>query len=392
MLYSPALFLATRQLAEQAAIIQQTRWRRLDYLQSTRTSDLRGNAVDTALTNLESAAESLQGPITQMRQVSEVLAQFYPLFRRIEQLEANIHQLRMTAVGIALEPLTAQLRALGEALDFACARNIDALCTPTYAPAPATLADFADLPLATIHEIAFASTTPEIAQLAADNEDLTLLEAAGGGLVALIDPDDLGTQAASITTFVGGVGSSDRLQWPQQVERARTLARATGGPTALWLGYNAPPSLARAVHSQPAEAGARDLARFQRALSARFPKAQKVVVGYSYGSVVAGRAALDGNRLIADDLVLVGSPGAGAAHANEFQLEGAGRVHAVSSVDDPIRLTGSIHGTDPTKPSFGAQPWPQLLRGGHSSYWDNPAFLSGLGALTHQNKPVGSSE
>src|SRR5699024_10281132 len=107
-------------------------------------------------------------------------------------------------------------------------------------------------------------------------------------MVAIIDPLDVKTQPSSVTTFIEGVGSSEQSRWPTSIERSRPIAQATGGVTALWLGYQAPATLSRGIHAAPAESAGADLARFQRSLGQRFPSAKKVVTGYSYGSVVAG--------------------------------------------------------------------------------------------------------
>ena len=153
-------------------------------------------------------------------------------------------------------------------------------------------------------------------------------------------------------------------------------AHATGGVTALWLGYGAPANLSRAVHAAPAEAAGGELARFQRSLSQRFPAAKKVVTGYSYGSVVSGYAAREG--LEADELVLVGSPGVGVSHASQLGFDGS--VVAVTNDGDPISFTATmvVPMGRPTAPTFGAQPFPTRPKGTHTSYWTDPVFLEGL--------------
>ena len=181
-----------------------------------------------------------------------------------------------------------------------------------------------------------------------------------------------------MAAVVEGVGSSDKSRWPTTSGRSRSIAHATGGITALWLGYGAPANLSRAVHAAPAEAAGGELARFQRSLSQRFPAAKKVVTGYSYGSVVSGYAAREG--LEADELVLVGSPGVGVSHSSQLGFDGS--VVAVTNDGDPISFTGGnyggAHGVDPTAPTFGAQPFPTRPKGTHTSYWTDPVFLEGL--------------
>ena len=199
--------------------------------------------------------------------------------------------------------------------------------------------------------------------------------------MALVDPEGIGTHAAQVSTFVGGVGSSEAASWPTAVERARAIARATNGPTVAWIGYSAPASLPRAAHEDPARRGAAELGRFQRALRQRFPHAQHILLGYSYGSVVVGKAAQQ--DYVADDIVLIGSPGASVASASQLH----GRVWSARNTEDPIAIAtgphGGIHGPDPSSPTFGATAVPGTsgLPGNHGSYWKDPAFLRGLGVI-----------
>ena len=104
-------------------------------------------------------------------------------------------------------------------------------------------------------------------------------------------------------------------------------------------------------------------------------------MGYSYGSVVTGHAAKEDK--IADDVVLVGSPGAGVSHSSELH----GRIWAATNAHDPIAIAtgphGGIHGPDPTTDAFGATPLPGAddLPGDHGTYWEDPRFLRGLGQV-----------
>src|SRR5699024_3327746 len=140
-------------------------------------------------------------------------------------------------------------------------------------PPPKRLDDFGELSIDAIHALNMAQAPPQVRKLADANPDLYLLEVSEKTMVAIIDPDDVVTQPSSVTTFIDGVGSSDQGRWPTTIERSRSIAQATGGVTALWLGYKAPENLTRAVHSAPAEAAGGELARFQRSLNHRFPAA-----------------------------------------------------------------------------------------------------------------------
>lgn len=151
----------------------------------------------------------------------------------------------------------------------------------------------------------------------------------------------------------------------------------------MWLGYQAPESLPHALRAGPARHAAVELREFQAELARRNPTQQRTVIGYSYGSVVAGAAASTSGGLFADDLILLGSPGVGVDHVDQFNLIGAEpQVHAVINPNDPIALAATtrdgIHGKDPTSPDFGARVWSGDPHGDHSSYWEDPIFLDQL--------------
>ncbi len=337
--------------------------------------DLRGPAPDALRDRLLETATQWDASQTIMAQVATLLWEYVPVVRLAETL--------------ADEPLGTAAghfgTTVGRALDFLCARQIEALCTQADPPPPRRLDDFGDLDIDAIHQLNLDAAPPHIRTLSEHQPDLRLLEASEHGIVAMVpppgsDPHWDATAPASVTTFVPGVGSADPGTWPGSIDRARALAKATGGPAIAWLGYEAPANLQRAVHRGPAQAGARDLDRFQQAVARRWPAAQRVVVGYSYGSVVVGHA----QDLRADDIVFVGSPGVGRMRAADF----GARVWAATNADDPIGLAtgplGGIHGLDPAGPTFGARALPGAanLPGGHSDYWDDPEFLAGMGRIT----------
>lgn len=346
---------------------------------------LSGAAPDAARSSLRRATDTLLEPAQQMRLAAQIVSLYAPLQERIEQLRARA--LRFSKAPAFAEPASVvlgQLDALADVLDWACARQLNVLCTPELAQPPSRLEDFSDLSLAEIHELQLSMASEEIHSLAAANPDLTVLEASPGQLVALVDPEGIGTHAAQVSTFVGGVGSSSPESWPTAVERARTIAYATHGPAMAWIGYSAPSTVSRAAHEEPARRGAAELVRFQRALRQRFPHAQHILLGYSYGSVVVGKAAQQ--DYVADDIVLVGSPGASVDSASQLH----GRVWSARNAEDPIAIAtgprGGIHGPDPSSPPFGAAvvPGTSSLPGDHGSYWKDPAFLRGLGIIARR--------
>ncbi|MDK8811487.1 alpha/beta hydrolase [Corynebacterium striatum] len=348
-----------------------------------------GDFAEAARSQLSATTGQLMIPAEAMRAAALVLESYQPLLTRVEELRAQAIGMltRMDEVqpwSNQLGTMLNALDALADALDWACAAQIDALCTPELAPGGNYFEDFSEMPLDSLHQMQLSTAPPEAAALAANNPDVKILEAGPGRVAVLVDPTKVGTAAASVTTFIGGVGSSDPGGWQRGIERARVIAHATGGPAVAWMGYSAPRNLSGALHEAPATRGAQDLQRFQRAVGHRFPSAQRIVVGYSYGSVVAGKAVRADN--VADDVVFVGSPGTDAATASELRA----RTWASTNAHDPIGTTtgpgGGIHGPDPSSAAFAATPLPgaNRLPGDHSSYFEDPAFLRGLGRIARR--------
>lgn len=358
------------------------------------TTGFRGAAAEAAVTRLHTLAQPMATPPSQMLRAAQVLSMTAGLQEELDAATQRALTLaeRSTDAIPLVTLLLRDLRALGDVLDHVCARQIDLLCTEIPGEPPSRLADTPDLDLAAIHELNVLSAG--LAELAAEHPDLQILEYAGGRLVAAVG--DL-ESAASVTTIVAGVGSSDPAGLPVHLDRARTVAAATGGAAVVWLGYRAPAQLPHALAQEPARAAGAELQTFQRELTRRFTDQHRVVLGHSYGSVVVGKAASGGGGLYADDLVFIGSPGAGVPDAGQLTLLGDHpEVHAMTNPSDPIAWMvtegAGIHGPDPTSPGFGARVWPGDSSGDHGSYWEDPVFLARLRALTDQKKPAASSE
>lgn len=391
-----ALRHAARRLTVDADwLVGQTEWvsRSFDGLPAT---GFRGQAAESAVNRLHLLARPMATPPAQMLRVAQVLSMTAGLQ---EELDAAGERARGLAAGYSgaadtLSLLLGNLRALGDLLDHTCARQIDLLCTPVAVEEPTSLGATPDLDVAAVHELNLLTAPAAVQQLAGEHPDLQLLEVADGRLVAAVG--DL-AGADSVTTIVAGVGSSDPAVLPVHLDRARTVAAATGGSAVLWLGYRAPAQVSHALAQEPARAAGAELQLFQRELTRRFPGQRRIVVGHSYGSVVAGKAASAGGGLYADDLVLIGSPGAGVSSAGELTLLGdRPQIHAMTNPSDPIRMTvtegAGVHGPDPTAPGFGARVWPGDSSGDHGSYWTDPGFLARLRELADQKKPAASSE
>ncbi|MCX4824661.1 alpha/beta hydrolase family protein [Streptomyces sp. NBC_01142] len=158
-------------------------------------------------------------------------------------------------------------------------------------------------------------------------------------------------------------------------EGAVALHDEMGGRTAVvaWLGYATPGTISSDVLTEGrADGAATQLRSFIRELGTAKPGAQVSLLCHSYGSVVCGRAA---PSLDVADIVLYGSPGAGADSAADLHTPAtvwAGRgaddwVAEVPHVRLDILGTTVGHGTDPVSPAFGARTF-AAGDGGHSDY------------------------
>lgn len=212
------------------------------------------------------------------------------------------------------------------------------------------------------------SGTPVVATL----WDYAPVAHGGDGTVALAhgDPD----AAAHVAVLVPGLGA-DADAVVEEADDAWHLfaaARATTADTVAtvaWIGYDAPSAWAsgdldawRVADEGLARAGGAELARdLDGLLVARADDPHLTVVGHSYGSTTVAQAAA-GPGLPADDLVLLGSPGAGpAGHAEDLGVED--RVWVGSASSDPVTRLGDegwlggvgTLGEDPAGEAFGAR-------------------------------------
>ncbi|WP_241019613.1 alpha/beta hydrolase [Thermobispora bispora] len=228
---------------------------------------------------------------------------------------------------------------------------------------------------------------------------LLLFDPSGPGKAAISfgDPDEATSIVVSVpgtgTTLEGFAGDAQRAVriWDQ--------ASAVGGPNSTiasiaWLGYDAPQwgSILSSDRSPAnlgaAEKGAPALASFTDGLrAAHLPTtdARLTVIGHSYGSTLTGAAARLRPHAFADQLIFLGSPGAGARHASEL---GVKSVWVGEAPDDPVADLG-IYGADPSDAKFGGQnfyvqeasDFPYSLKA-HSIYWERgSASLRNLGYL-----------
>ena len=221
----------------------------------------------------------------------------------------------------------------------------------------------------------------------------------GRAIVAFGDPDT----ADHVVTYVPGLGA-DLDGAPDEVDRARRLSAATAGAAPgrstsviAWLGYAAPTSLVKAAQPGAAIGAEPALHRFQTGLRATHhgAAAHDTVLGLSYGSTVVGLTG-HGPGLAADDVVLIGSPGAGVAQAADLGLP-PGHVWASTATNDAINSainpldvllgrhpTRLWYGPSPASASFGAHTFasapgsPLNPVAAHTAYFDvgNPALTN----------------
>ncbi len=215
---------------------------------------------------------------------------------------------------------------------------------------------------------------------------LTLdLEGAGRVAIGLGDVD----RARHVAVVVPGMGQDARHGIERTVANAERLRQQAdrdslaGTAVVAWVGYAAP-GWAQVPFPTRALAGGRGLATDLRALAAGRTadggdRPHLTVIGHSYGSTVVGAAATT-QRLIADDLVLLGSPGAMAEHVDQLSVP-RGRVFVGEAPYDLVADLGAF-GADPGDVSFGATriravpgpevSWRDRLSGGdHSHYFDS---------------------
>lgn len=340
---------------------------------------IRARAGDAALHKLSELNHGRIDLIRVLGGAAQIMA--HTARAQAELEEAYYRALKYASDNALHSSLLRELQVLGEVLDYACAKEINALCTEAPQPPATSFGEVSEWPLDTIHEHMWLHAPTEIQEFLAEHPDVRLLEVSDDTMVLAIG--DLETAPASIT-FIPGTGSSEPARWEGSLERAQKLQQHTKAGVVLWLGAKAPPHLAHALNPGPARRDAVALQNFQRSLSARYPQQHRVVLGYSYGAVTAAQAAR-GSGLSADRLMLLGSPGVrGARHAQELTLldgqgrthPAEGRVHALTNFGDPIDWVANshsgVHGVDPTSRGFGATVWSG--RGDHSSYWEDPKF------------------
>ncbi|RYJ07198.1 MAG: hypothetical protein EON52_02500 [Actinomycetales bacterium] len=191
----------------------------------------------------------------------------------------------------------------------------------------------------------------------------------GFGAIAYGDPETADHVSVNVPGFSSRLGSIGAVaDAAANVQRQASLLDNGTVASIAWLGYDAPDlgasvdGLGAALHDargvigeDKARVGAERLSRFVDGLSVNHHgPVHLTVVGHSYGSTTVAIAA--SRSMDADDVVLAGSPGAGAGNDRASDLHG--RVHVASADEDPISRLGSKNdtslGVDPADRDFGA--------------------------------------
>ncbi|KZS58377.1 alpha/beta hydrolase [Mycobacterium ostraviense] len=220
----------------------------------------------------------------------------------------------------------------------------------------------------------------------------------GAAAIAMGNPDT----AAHTAVLVKGLGSGVRegtLSNPDGVRLYQESSRADWGKrtaVVMWVGYDAPNTVTDPGLYEPnmARTGGQALAADVNALAVTHHDdvpSHMTVVGHSYGSTTVSDAAA-AYGMHADDVVLVGSPGADLAHsAADFDLSPGGHLYVGAASGDavtwsPGHVTGpgligptlGGLGDDPAVDGFGATRFKAEVPGytgvpvyDHSHYFDD---------------------
>ncbi|WP_245996683.1 alpha/beta hydrolase [Streptomyces armeniacus] len=172
-------------------------------------------------------------------------------------------------------------------------------------------------------------------------------EGNGRAIVSYGNPDT----SRNVSAYVPGLGTAlDAGFANNDVKRAKDTALAAhkydpSSASIVWLGYDAPQLPAdgllanlEVMSKGPATNGAPAYNSFMEGISATNENADPHVtaIGHSYGSLTVGLAGQEpGGIPGADDIVLVGSPGVDAEHADDL---GVGKEHVFvgAAENDPV--------------------------------------------------------
>lgn len=211
----------------------------------------------------------------------------------------------------------------------------------------------------------------------------------GDGRVAIVVGDLDGAEHVAVT--VPGFMSQVATMTPERSTAIYDEARRHSADEVAvidWMGYDSPsmddsPEPTAVLDVGAARAGAAVLATDIADLRADHdgPPVHLTVIGNSYGSTTVAIAA-DQRDLAADDVVLTGSPGAGAADDADDLVTGRDHTWVGSASGDPITRLGTTGWTDPTTVAAMAVPGVAVL--------GNDPAEDTFGAIRFTAEPDGS--
>ena len=230
----------------------------------------------------------------------------------------------------------------------------------------------------------------------------------GDGSVSVFTSDP--ADAEHVAVLVPGF-TTDADDLDEVLDRAEWVdheAEGYGDDVAVlaWLGYDAPDNLLgdgdawQVLTADAADDGGALLAGVGAGIVAGDQPAHLTVIGHSYGSTTAGLAVAH-HGLEVDDLILVGSPGAGPGVDSAAHLGTAGQVWVGANSRDPVADLGDHGwwgsgdlgaglGHDPAAEEFGAIRFhsesvadaPTGAIAVHGSYFDpGSESLANIGAI-----------
>ena len=204
--------------------------------------------------------------------------------------------------------------------------------------------------------------------------------------------------AADVAVFTPGINTDtgDTTYYTDRMMNLYESTRYNGDGSSVaamyWLGYDAPhgPTDLATLSEGRAEEGGRNLADAIDGLRASRPDdpAHLTAVGHSYGSTTTAYAT-HGDTSDVDEVVLIGSPGAGPADSASDLGPGADHVYVGRDSRDFVAVLGDEGwvgkfglglGTDPSSEDFDAnrfeaedvdRSWIRNTGDAHSSYLDN---------------------
>ena len=182
----------------------------------------------------------------------------------------------------------------------------------------------------------------------------------------------------------GAVWRAVALDRERFADGPRGGAGASEVAVVTWLGYDPPDHVIGGIDPGPAEVGARLLAADVAMLRAGGAE-RIVVVGHSYGAVVAMRAGAAG--LDADEVVLLGAPGLGVDGIDRVALRPGGSIWAAAAEGDLVAWlarAGVVHGPDP----IGIARRLPTSRRGHGAYLEDPVLLAALAEVVGGTRAI----